>query len=187
MPRKIRPDLLCRILAPLLVPLRLVLLRVESRPRLARIAREHHLEIVRRQAWLLSGAFTAGEGTYFNPGILVVVESWGDLVADIGRRVAISPGVIFVSASAPNVSHLLGIPGFQRRYVKKGTIRVGDDAWLGAGSIILPGVSIGTGAIVGAGAVVTKDVPDWALVAGIPARIMGDVRSCGSPADSRQG
>lgn len=45
-------------------------------------------------------------------------------------------------------------------------------AWIGTGAIILAGVTIGKGAIIGAGAVVTKDVPDWAIVAGIPAKII---------------
>jgi chloramphenicol O-acetyltransferase type B len=45
-----------------------------------------------------------------------------------------------------------------------------DDAWIGAGSIILPGVTIGEGAVVAAGSVVTKDVPSYTVVAGVPAR-----------------
>jgi acetyltransferase-like isoleucine patch superfamily enzyme len=48
-------------------------------------------------------------------------------------------------------------------------IIIGDDVWLGANSIILPGVKIGRGVIVGAGAVVTKDVAEFDIVAGVPA------------------
>jgi acetyltransferase-like isoleucine patch superfamily enzyme len=48
-------------------------------------------------------------------------------------------------------------------------ISVGDGAWVGYNAIILPGVKIGTGAVVGAGAVVTNDVPDWTVVVGVPA------------------
>lgn len=51
-------------------------------------------------------------------------------------------------------------------------IKVCDFAWIGADSVILPGVTIGKGAVVAAGAVVTKDVPDNAVVAGIPAKVI---------------
>jgi len=49
-------------------------------------------------------------------------------------------------------------------------VSIGDDVWIGHGAIVLPGRSIGTGAVVGAGSVVTKDVPDYAIVVGNPAR-----------------
>jgi UDP-2-acetamido-3-amino-2,3-dideoxy-glucuronate N-acetyltransferase len=52
-------------------------------------------------------------------------------------------------------------------------IRVKRRAAIGTGAIIMPGVTIGAGAAVGAGAVVTKDVPDGAVVAGVPARVLG--------------
>lgn len=52
------------------------------------------------------------------------------------------------------------------------TIRVDDDVWIGGGSVILSGVHIGKGAIIAAGAVVNKDVPDYAIVGGIPARVL---------------
>jgi len=49
---------------------------------------------------------------------------------------------------------------------------VGNDVWIGSNAIIRAGVKIGNGAVIGAGAVVTKDVPDYAIVAGVPARII---------------
>lgn len=52
-------------------------------------------------------------------------------------------------------------------------VTIGDHAWIASGSIILGGVSIGRGAVVAAGSVVTKDVPDLAIVAGSPARVIG--------------
>ncbi|MBK8021791.1 MAG: hypothetical protein IPK19_10285 [Chloroflexi bacterium] len=51
-------------------------------------------------------------------------------------------------------------------------IRICDKAWIGFNAVILKGVTIGEGAIVGAGSVVTKDVPAWTVVAGNPARII---------------
>lgn len=49
---------------------------------------------------------------------------------------------------------------------------IGDDVWIGMRAIILPGVRIGSGVVIGAGAVVTKDVPDYAVVGGVPARVI---------------
>jgi virginiamycin A acetyltransferase len=56
--------------------------------------------------------------------------------------------------------------------VSKGPIQCGHDVWIGANSIVLSGVNIGNGAVIGAGSVVTKDVPDYAIVAGNPAQIL---------------
>lgn len=55
-----------------------------------------------------------------------------------------------------------------------GPVTIGDRAWLSFRATILPGVSIGEGAVVAAGAVVTRDVPPYAIVAGVPARVVGE-------------
>ena len=51
-------------------------------------------------------------------------------------------------------------------------VRIGDDVWIGANAVILPGVTIGSRCVVAAGAVVTKDVPDGSVVGGVPARVL---------------
>ncbi|HBI63202.1 MAG TPA: acetyltransferase [Lachnospiraceae bacterium] len=56
--------------------------------------------------------------------------------------------------------------------VSKGNIIVDDDVWIGYGSAVLSGVHIGQGAVVAAGAVVTRDVPPYAVVGGVPARVI---------------
>lgn len=53
----------------------------------------------------------------------------------------------------------------------KGDIRIGNDVWIGHHATILSGVHIGNGAVIGAGALVAKDVPDYAIVGGVPAQI----------------
>lgn len=49
---------------------------------------------------------------------------------------------------------------------------IGDDVWIGTRVIILPGVKIGNGVIIAAGAVVTKDIPDYAVAGGVPAKVI---------------
>ena len=63
---------------------------------------------------------------------------------------------------------------WMKQPVKFTPLIIGSDVWIGAGAIVLPGVKrIGEGAIIGAGSVVTREVPDYAVVAGNPARILG--------------
>jgi len=54
--------------------------------------------------------------------------------------------------------------------ISKGGVKIEDDVWIGAGATILDGVSIGKGAIVGASSLVNKNVPEYTIVAGIPAK-----------------
>ena len=66
----------------------------------------------------------------------------------------------------------IDIPMCEQGFLPEKTIVIDDDVWIGGQVIILPGVHIGKGAIIGAGAVVTKDVPDYAIVGGNPAKII---------------
>jgi len=97
----------------------------------------------------------------------------------IGKFTSIADGVKFVFGN-----HAMdGVATFPLRSLcfgaephaeamSKGTIRIGNDVWIGANTIILSGVTVGDGAVVAAGAVVTKDVPSYAVVGGVPARVL---------------
>ncbi|HDQ41860.1 MAG TPA: acyltransferase [Desulfonatronum sp.] len=63
-------------------------------------------------------------------------------------------------------------PMMDQGLVAKGPVIIGDDVWLGAGVIVLDGVHIGAGSVVGAGAVVTRDLPERAVAVGVPAKII---------------
>lgn len=91
-----------------------------------------------------------------------------------GRKYAIRTGSdvsIGPEASILTLGHEPQSPCFIDR---GGDVIIGDRVWIGFRAIILPGVNIGEGAVVGAGAVVTKDVPPYTIVAGNPARKIGD-------------
>lgn len=62
------------------------------------------------------------------------------------------------------------VPFFEKRFSRQAII--GHDTWIGHGAIIQPGIKVGVGAIVGSGAIVTKDVPPYAIVVGVPAKII---------------
>lgn len=90
----------------------------------------------------------------------------------IGNHVLIAPGCFITDhGHAFRAGTLIDEQGNVARAVS-----IGDDAWIGAHAVVLPGVRIGEGAVVGAGAVVTRDVPARAIVAGVPARVIGERR-----------
>lgn len=86
----------------------------------------------------------------------------------IGDRVLIAASVVITSREHPVALPRYGV-------TKDAPVVIEDDVWIGAGAIVLPGVTIGRGAIVGAGAVVTAPVPPFTIVGGVPARQIGTV------------
>ena len=93
----------------------------------------------------------------------------------IGSRCAIAAGVIIYTQS--NQFHHDPLADIIDQPVVHSPVVVGDDVWIGAGAVVLPGVEIGDHAVVAAGAVVRTSVPPWAVVAGVPARIIRDRRA----------
>jgi acetyltransferase-like isoleucine patch superfamily enzyme len=108
-----------------------------------------------------------GEGCSINHGVFMVAL---DRI-DIGDGAVLSARAMLLTASLDPV-----------KFMNEGDlghlhapIRIGRGVWIGAGAIILPGVTIGESAIVGAGAVVTRDVPSFTVVAGNPAKVIKPV------------
>jgi len=124
---------------------------------------------VRTEALRASGV-EVGEKVFISIGLVVLDDYRG--IVSIGDRVAFGNYVSLIAASAPNDSILSQNPEVKSKLIKFEPIKIGADAWIGAGSIILPGVTIGERAIIGAGAVISKDVPCAAIVAGIPGRVI---------------
>ena len=118
---------------------------------------------------IASGNFEIGEYTKFNGNC----EIHGHV--RIGKYCAIARNVVFMGQN-----HSYSRPSMQGRFYReilnselptesKGGIEIGNDVWIGTNAVILPGVSIGDGAIVGAGSIVTGDVEKYEIVGGNPA------------------
>lgn len=93
----------------------------------------------------------------------------------IEDEVFVGHGVMFTNDRYPRATNSDGSLQTERDWKVEAT-RVKARASIGSNATVLAGVTIGSGAIIGGGAVVTKDVPDYAVVAGVPARRIGDAR-----------
>ncbi|MCF2659702.1 CatB-related O-acetyltransferase [Parabacteroides distasonis] len=113
--------------------------------------------------------FATGGGVSigFGSGLGVNCLVHGPLI--IGEKVMMGPDVVILTHTH-NIDRTDIPMGDQGSRVAK--VIIGNDVWIGMRSIIMPGVRIGNGAVIGAGAVVTKDVPDYAIVGGVPARVI---------------
>lgn len=132
---------------------------------------------VRRAYLRRIGVVFADDSSYANIGFTVIPNSPSDVHVRVGKNVSIAPNVTCVCDScANNGVEINKFAYVRRRVAKRADIVIDDEAWIGAGVCILPGVTIGRCAIVGAGCVVTGDVEPYAIYAGVPGRKVGDVR-----------
>lgn len=117
------------------------------------------------------GSLTIGDRFAINGNSRVVADCGGEI--RIGNGVMIGPNVVI---RASNHDHdRCDVPIWEQGQTG-GRIVIGDDVWIASNVVILPGVEIGSHAIIAAGAVVTRDVPEFAVVAGVPARVIKDRR-----------
>jgi acetyltransferase-like isoleucine patch superfamily enzyme len=117
-----------------------------------------------------------GERVFVGDGLIVVDELDERANVTIGDRASLAPRVTLITSSYPNHSRILPLAP-----VDSGPVEIGADAWVGACVVILPNVTIGEGAVVGAGAVVVGDVPPFTIVAGVPARPIRRLVPGGTP------
>lgn len=117
----------------------------------------------------------------------VGVKTYGDLNVNsssnhsklyIGNYCSVASGVLFLLNSEHPLNHISTYPfkvkvlSESSESLSKGDIVIDDDVWIGCNSTIMSGVHVGQGAIIAAGSVVTKDVPPYAIVGGVPAKVI---------------
>jgi maltose O-acetyltransferase len=88
----------------------------------------------------------------------------------IGEDVLMGPDVVMMSAG--HAYEDASVPINRQGQTPRRPIRIGNDVWIGTRVVVLPGVHIADGAVIGANAVVTRDVPAYAVVAGVPAKVV---------------
>jgi len=126
------------------------------------------------------GQITIGDWCFIGPGSRL----WSSCRLDIGHRVLISHNCNVMDS----LTHPLGTAARHAQFrailqtghpraidLDEQPVTIHDDAWIGAAATILRGVTVGVGAVVGAGSVVTRDVPPYTIVAGNPARIIREL------------
>jgi virginiamycin A acetyltransferase len=117
-----------------------------------------------------------GKGTY---GGLLIFNDVKNVKLIIGSYCSIASNVTFLLGHDHSVDLISTFPfktkvlGMQKtEAISKGSIIIDDDVWIGYGAIIMSGVHINQGAVIAAGAVVTKDIPAYAIVGGVPAKVI---------------
>lgn len=103
-----------------------------------------------------------------NSGIGIKCELYGPV--SIGDDVMIGPEVIVYTNGHRFDS--MDVPMRLQGFTKNEPVEIGNDVWIGRRTIIMPGVKIGDGCVIGAGAVVTKDIPPYSVAGGVPAKVI---------------
>ncbi|MCI8536291.1 MAG: sugar O-acetyltransferase [Hungatella sp.] len=107
-----------------------------------------------------------GNGVYANFGLTCV----DDTHIYIGDKTMFGPNVVLATANHPILPELR-----EKAYQYNKEIHIGKNCWLGAGVIVVPGISIGDNSVIGAGSVVTRDIPDNVLAVGNPCRVLREI------------
>ena len=114
----------------------------------------------------MGNTVSIGKGTYMNSNVTLV----DDYEISIGENVLIAPNVTICTTNHP-MHYQARLHG--EMYCRKVVIE--DYVWIGSNAVICPGVTVGRGAVIGAGSVVTKDVPPMCFAAGVPCRVIREI------------
>lgn len=101
-------------------------------------------------------------------GIGVNCELYGPVT--IGNDVMMGPDVVIYTSG--HKFDRIDVPMMDQGSIEPKPVRIGNDVWIGRRVMIMPGVTIGNGCVIGAGAVVTKDIPDYSVAVGVPAKVI---------------
>ncbi len=113
-------------------------------------------------------SFTPGVELGDRSGIGINCELTGPI--KIGKDVMMGPEVVIYTSG--HKFNRTDIPMMDQGFTEAMPVTIGNDVWLGRRVIIMPGVTIGEGCVIGAGAVVTKDIPPYSVAVGVPARVI---------------
>ena len=128
----------------------------------AEIGEDCYIETPFRANW--GGKFVhLGDKVYANHNLTLV----DDTHIYIGSHTLIGPNVIIATAGHPVLPQLR-----EKEYQFNMPVHIGKNCWIGAGAIILPGITIGDNSVIGAGSVVTKDIPDNVVAVGNPCKVL---------------
>lgn len=118
-----------------------------------------------------SVAFARKKGVSVGEHCRIYIKSWGSepFLISIGDHVTVTSGVKFITHDG---STCLVKDQNGKRYQRFAPIQVGSHVFIGVNSIIMPGVKIGCNVVIGAGSVVTKDIPDNSVAIGVPAKVV---------------
>ena len=115
-----------------------------------------------------NSVFGPGVSLGDNSGIGIDCELYGPVT--IGKNVMMGPEVVIYTSG--HKFDRTDIPMMQQGPTEKEPVVIGDDCWIGRRAMIMPGVTIGDGCVIAAGAVVTKDIPPYSVAGGVPARVI---------------
>ncbi|WP_218648746.1 sugar O-acetyltransferase [Paenibacillus kribbensis] len=103
------------------------------------------------------------------------LSNYNVTILDVGKVVIGDYCMIGPNSTISTVNHPMTVKGRREKLSIIKPVKIGNDVWIGANCVILPGVTIGNNVVIAAGAVVTKDIPDNCVVGGIPAKLIKEL------------